>query len=80
MARGWESKSIEQQMEEAQMDRSQAMTKAPPPVEIELQHKRDGLRLQRTRILQELDSARNPRYRELLNEMLRHLEIQLLSQ
>jgi hypothetical protein len=35
--------------------------------------------LQRSRILQEIETARNPRYRELLHETLRHLESQLSS-
>ena len=47
---------------------------------IELRQKREGLLLQQSRILQELNSARNPRYQELLKEMLRHIESQLSSE
>ena len=36
--------------------------------------------LQRSRILQEVATARNPRYQEMLKEMLRHVEAQLSSQ
>jgi hypothetical protein len=80
MARGWESKSIEQQIEDARTDanRSPALTSAP--AEAELRQRREGLLLQRSQILQEIESAHNLRYRELLNEMLRHVESQLSSQ
>jgi hypothetical protein len=77
MARGWESKSVEQQIEDAPTNTSTLRPIAPD--DIELRQKREGLRLQRSRILQEIAAARNPRYRELLKEMLHHLD-NLLSQ
>ncbi len=77
MARGWGSKSIEQQMEDAQTAPKQDAALAP--ADVELKRKREGLLLQRSRVLQEMDASRNPRYRELLKEMLRHLESQLSS-
>jgi hypothetical protein len=80
MARGWESKSVEQQIEDAQMRPNRSSSTNAAPAEIELRRRREGLLLQRSRILQEIDSARNPRYQELLKERLRHLESQLSSQ
>ncbi len=77
MARGWESKSVEQQMEDAQTAPKQAP--ALTAADVELNRKREGLLLQRSRILQEIAAARNPRYRELLKETLHHLENQLSS-
>jgi hypothetical protein len=79
MAKGWESKSVEQQIEEAQADpdRSPALTSAP--AEAELRQRREGLLLQRLRVLQEIEAAHNPRYQELLKEMLLLLESQLSS-
>ena len=79
MARGWESKSVEQQIEDAQMDPNRSSSTNAAPAEPELRRRREGLLLQRSRILQEIDSARNPRYQELLKERLRHLERQLSS-
>ncbi len=76
MARGWESKSIEQQIEEAAADSNPAGGK-PEPTEAEFRRKREGLLLQRSRIPQDLETARNPRYRKLLEEMLSHIERQL---
>jgi len=79
MARGWESKSVEQQIEDAREDSNSSSPKASTPTEIELRQRREGLLLQRLRVLQEIASARNPRYQALLKEMLRHLESQLSS-
>jgi hypothetical protein len=73
MARGWESKSIEQQIEDARTDIKTSESSATESEQIEKQ-KYEGLRLQRARIVQELKSARNPRYREILNKMLQHIE------
>jgi hypothetical protein len=77
MARGWESKSVEQQIEDARTDPNHSSSLNAAPLEVELRQRREGLLLQRSRILQEIDTARNPRYKELLQEMLRHLESQL---
>jgi hypothetical protein len=77
MARGWESKSVEQQIEDARMDANGTATLNSSPNNPELRQKREGLLLQRSQVLQEMETARNPRYREMLNEKLRHLETQL---
>jgi hypothetical protein len=77
MARGWESKSVEQQIEDARKDPNHASALASAPTEVELRQRQEGLALQRTRVLQEIEAAHNPRYRELLQEMLRHIESQL---
>jgi hypothetical protein len=79
MARGWESKSVEQQIEDARMDPNPSPSIHSAAGELELRQRREGLLLQRSRILQEITEARNPRYQELLKEMLRHLESQLAS-
>jgi hypothetical protein len=79
MARGWESKSVEQQIEDSRTDSNPSPASISSPAEIELQQKREGLLLQCSRVLQEIEAARNPRYRELLKDMLRHLESQLSS-
>jgi hypothetical protein len=77
MARGWESKSVEQQIEDAGTRSIHPVAPAAAPAETSLRQRREGLLLQRSRILQEIEAARNPRYRELLDEMLRHLESRL---
>jgi hypothetical protein len=75
MARGWESKSIE-----AQIDMAEPRRKSPPPPApdvIARLRKRESLQLSRTRIQHDLESARNPRYRELLRKTLADLDARL---
>ena len=76
MARGWESKSVEAQMETAQ-DRSPAARIVLSAAEIALTRERENLQLSRTRVLRELETSRNPRYVDLLNQELRVLEERL---
>ena len=76
MARGWESKAIESQMEDAA---EKAAGRGSPlnSEQTELRQKRDGLLLSRTRILRDLETSRHPRYRRMLQEALAHLEREL---
>ena len=76
MARGWESKSVEIQIEESGSAASDIDSK-PREESVELRSKRQGLVLQRSRFLQEMETARNPRYREMLNELLKNVEKEL---
>ena len=76
MARGWESKSVEQQLEERLEQRSAAR----PVVSAEQQErnrKREGLVLSRRRLGQQLDAATNPRHRQMLQEALAEVDRQL---
>jgi hypothetical protein len=77
MARGWESKSVESQIESAESRRH-----GPPHVEltqeeIARQRERESLELSRTRVLHDIAATTNPRYRQLLEAGLRHLEAKL---
>jgi hypothetical protein len=78
MARGWESKSVEQQQEERSAERKTAG--APPsPDEQRRSRKREGLVLSRGRLTQQLQAASNPRHREMLEQAIAELENQLSS-
>ena len=69
MARGWESKSVEQQQEE----RLEQRTGARPVVSAEQRERnrrREGLALSRKRLAQQLEVASNPRHRQMLAEAL----------
>ena len=79
MARGWESKNVEMQIEEAHSRSESPNRSSFPPDKIERRRRREGLILQRTRVIQDLESARSPRYREMLEEMLRHLNTELAA-
>jgi hypothetical protein len=78
MARGWESKSVEQQQEE----RLEQRTAARPAASAEQQErnrKREGLLLSRKNLGQQLDVATNPRHRQMLQLALAELDRQLAS-
>jgi hypothetical protein len=78
MARGWESKSVEQQQEEVTSEAAQK--RAPLTSEqIAAEHRRRGLELSRRRVLQQLELATNPRHRELLEKTLADLDRQILG-
>ena len=77
MARGWESKAVEDQINarEAELQTSAKTTLAP--LELERRAKREGLLLSRIRALNALQSTRDERYRVLLERALAHLDSQL---
>jgi hypothetical protein len=79
MARGWESKSVEQQIEESRSQLGSVAGIANPPEELEMRRRLESLDLQRSSLRQELATARNPRYRKMLEEMLNHIERQLVE-
>jgi len=76
MARGWESKSVEEQQAEAATTPSPAH---PPltPGQITAQRRKNGLLLSRQHVLQQLEAAQNPRHREILQKALADLDAQL---
>ena len=77
MARGWESKSVEDQINERNAEAEAAKKKRISPAERERRAKRDGILLARTRTLTKLESTHDPRYRALLERTLAHLDSQL---
>jgi len=72
MARGWESKSVEAQIEEAGSRKAQAAGFTAE--ERALRHKLDGLDLSRKRVLHDLDSATSPLRRAALERALAFLD------
>ena len=72
MARGWESKSVESQIEDAGSgaDRGEAFT----PEQRELWRKRQGLELSRRRILQEIEATQSAARRASLEHALAFLD------
>jgi len=74
MARGWESKSIEDQIESAQ-SRPQRITGTPLTADqINVIRERENLMLSRTRVQRELETSKNPRYVQLLTRELKTLD------
>ena len=76
MARGWESKSVEQQQADAVSERARKRIQLTPE-EIEAQRRLETLELSRRTILQQLEHASNPRYQEMLQAALKELEGQI---
>ncbi len=79
MSRGWESKDVESQMEEAAARRNAA--KEPPlsPEQVRLKAERESLELSRKRVLDDLATSAHPRRREQLESALRHLDQKIAS-
>jgi hypothetical protein len=77
MSRGWESKSVESQMEEAASRRGGARRIPLSPEQIQLRSERESLELSRPRVLKDLESATHPRRREQLEAALHHLDRKL---
>lgn len=73
MARGWESKSVEAQQEEAS---AQSHSSRPllTPEQIERRKILEGLNLSRSRTLQQLERACNSRHQQMLRQALMDLE------
>jgi len=68
MARGWESKSVESQIESAESRK---------PAHRETKLSPENLELSRTRVQHELASSTNPRYQEILRRGLADLEAKI---
>lgn len=78
MARGWESKSVEEQMEtREETDSEEHSHRKLTPAELQLRTKRDGLHMVRTRTVTVLRTTRDPRYRAHLERVLADLDAQL---
>ena len=75
MARGWESKSVESQIEdrESRQTRGREISRE----DLERQRKRESLESSRRGILSELASASSPLRRSSLEQALKHLEGEL---
>jgi hypothetical protein len=79
MARGWESKEIESQIEAAAARTEQVRVNQMQAAQITLQRERESLELSRTRVLQDMEKAENPRYREMLHQSLLFLDQKLAA-
>lgn len=75
MARGWESKNVEDQ----QADAARTRAVGPPKSAEELarEARRASLQLSRARTLSDLQGACNPQHRALLERTLSHLDDEL---
>jgi hypothetical protein len=77
VARGWESKSVEDQINERQTESQNPQKDKLIPKDLERKAKRAGILLARTRTVTALESSRDDRYRALLQRTLEHLDSEL---
>jgi hypothetical protein len=77
MARGWESKSVEDQISSAEADRDAQAERQTSPLQREQGERRQSLLLSRAQILGRLKLATNDRYRAQLESALKHVETQI---
>jgi small-conductance mechanosensitive channel len=81
MARGWESKDVESQVEEKQLEQKKAAPSVPrgqrTPEQIRVDQERKDLQLSRTRIANDLEGASNPNHRKSLEAALAFLDKKL---
>jgi hypothetical protein len=77
MARGWESKSVEEQVQEHQQKKEENTKKQLTAEQLESRRKRDVLLLSRSRVQKDLQASQNPRHRDQLNSALADLDSQI---
>jgi hypothetical protein len=77
MARGWESKSVEDQIDAAKADRDAQIKPRLTEEQREQSELKQSLRLSRAQTLRRLKAATNDRYRAQLQSALDHLDAQL---
>lgn len=77
MARGWESKSVEDQIAEREAAERDRRHQPAAPVDAERETRRRTLQLARARALQDLQLACNTRHRALLEQTIEHLDAEL---
>jgi hypothetical protein len=75
VARGWESKSVEQQQDDARSPDQPRRSLTAEQRETET--RKEGLKLSRSRVLEQIHSAENPRYRKILEQALTELDEQI---
>jgi len=77
MARGWESKAVESQMEISQAERKATVQKRLSPEEAAALRKKETLLLARAHLQQQMQASQHSRHREMLQNALADLEKQL---
>ncbi|HEX5228025.1 MAG TPA: hypothetical protein VFW44_09955 [Bryobacteraceae bacterium] len=77
MARGWESKDVESQVDAAEERARLAKQPKLTPEEAARNRERESLELSRKRVMHDLEAAQNPRHRATLEAALKHLDEKL---
>jgi hypothetical protein len=74
MARGWESKDVESQVEATEAPKQTPGSGPKTPEQLMREEQRNDLKLSRIRIVNDLASATHPNHRKSLEAALAHLD------
>ncbi len=74
MARGWESKDVEAQVESTESRKYPSGKEPKDPAQLLREQEIKDLQLSRTRIVNDLASASNPNHKKSLEAALAHLD------
>ena len=78
MAKGWESKSVEDQIQNTEnQPNHDNRRKQLTPDQMEAHRRREVLLLSRARVERDLNASQNPRYRDQLTRALADLDAQI---
>jgi hypothetical protein len=77
MAKGWESKAVEDQIQTAKEADQDTHRRQLTPQQMEAHRQKEVLLLSRARVEKDLHASQNPRYRDQLTRALADLDAQL---
>jgi len=79
MARGWESKSVEDQIEEARRSQGVSEGRVQSPEEKERERKVESLKLERSRLTEQLNRARSESHQRMIRQSLEAIEKEIAT-
>jgi hypothetical protein len=79
MARGWESKSVEDQIEEARRSQDASEGRLQSPEEIARERKVESLKLERSRLTEQLKRARSEAHQRMIRQSLQAIEEEITA-
>ena len=77
MAKGWESKAVEDQVQAYEEATEENPRKQFSPEQMEAHRRKEVLLLSRAHVEKDLNASQNPRYRDQLTQALSHIDAQL---
>ena len=79
MARGWESKSVEDQIEEARRSQGASEGRVQSPEERARERKVETLKLERSRLTEQLKRARSEAHQRMIRQSLEAIEEEIAT-
>jgi hypothetical protein len=77
VARGWESKSVEDQIAASEDRKAAAAKRVRTADEVERESRKQGLLLSRAKIARDIENARDQRHRASLQQALDYIDTQI---